>query len=218
MLALKHRFEQAIRDRNSAEIHVLDRNDELCILYEKLNIQSSVLVKWEAELALREEEIRELGLTLSELYRWTELLKRQMPQVDEYDRELSPDDPTRCRKLAGVDPGQNELLETVKKLEELLCEKEQRLLGKDLILEEVTTLTERLRNGRKSPGRKNRNKRHSNQVERLDRTDQTRHKRTNDESLGALNAASASHDTLKNVWHVSIGPKLGRGSAIVLVP
>ncbi|KAI8808274.1 hypothetical protein BJ742DRAFT_772272 [Cladochytrium replicatum] len=167
MLALKHRFEQAIRDRNSAGIHVLDRNDELCILYEKLNIQSAVMVKGEGELALREEEIRELKLTLSELDRGTELLKRQMPQVDEYDRELvsvqkeldevretvaklsadieSPDDPSRCRKLAGVDPGQKELLEKIKMLEELLCEKEERLLEKDLILEEVTTLTERLR-------------------------------------------------------------------------
>ena len=82
----------------------------------------------------------------------------------------SPDDPNRCRYLKGTDPNRKELLEKIQKLEALLAEKEvlschifnnicnnqnqttltitnpkEKLLEKDLILEEVVTLTNRLK-------------------------------------------------------------------------
>jgi hypothetical protein len=35
MIALKRRYERAVEARNAAGIQLIDRNDELCILYEK---------------------------------------------------------------------------------------------------------------------------------------------------------------------------------------
>ena len=38
MLGLKQKYEVACEDRNYAGVQLIDRNDELCILYEKNNI------------------------------------------------------------------------------------------------------------------------------------------------------------------------------------
>ncbi|KAJ3123150.1 hypothetical protein HK098_002149 [Nowakowskiella sp. JEL0407] len=166
MVFLKNRYEQAVKERNSVGVNLLDRNDELCILYEKLNIQAGIMAKGEESLIEKELEIRELQLTVTELERSIELLKKQRPKVDEYDKELTelqkeidgvreqigtlsaeienPEDPNRCRYLKGVDPTQKDLLERIKNIEEILAEREENLLEKDLVLEEVTTLTLRL--------------------------------------------------------------------------
>ncbi|KAG5461151.1 MAG: hypothetical protein BJ554DRAFT_6702 [Olpidium bornovanus] len=167
MVAMKRHYEAAVRDRNQTGTHLLDRNDELCILYEKLNVQEMVLKRGEAELADREEEIRKLRLTVQEYDRVIELQKKLRPVVAEYDKEVealqkeydetaekviqlsreieSPNDPSRLKNLPGTDPSQKELTEKLKHLEERLAEKEERLLEKDLILEEVSTLTNRLK-------------------------------------------------------------------------
>ncbi|KAJ3296076.1 hypothetical protein HK104_002021, partial [Borealophlyctis nickersoniae] len=167
MLALKTRYESAVRERNASGVHLLDRNDELCILYERLNVQRSVALKGESALNDREDEIRKLSLVVAEIKRRVELGKRVLPWVKECEAkvdalsaeledvrkrvaELSSkmedsEDPKRCRNLGGADPGQKELMEKIEHLEELLAEKEEKLLEKDLILEEVSTLTNRLK-------------------------------------------------------------------------
>ena len=58
MLKLKRRYETAVEERNYTGIQLIDRNDELCILYEKSNMQQSVLKK--GELTIREREGRRL--------------------------------------------------------------------------------------------------------------------------------------------------------------
>ena len=47
MLRLKKRYEVAVEERNYTGIQLIDRNDELCILYEKANMQQTVLKKGE---------------------------------------------------------------------------------------------------------------------------------------------------------------------------
>ena len=47
-------------------IKLIDRNDELCILYEKSNIHENVLKNGEQEIREKEEEIRMLNLELKE--------------------------------------------------------------------------------------------------------------------------------------------------------
>lgn len=88
MISMKSQYELAVRDRNQTGVHLLDRNDELCILYEKLNVQEMVLKKGEAELSDREEETRKLKLTVQELQRIVELQKKVKPVVAEYDKEI----------------------------------------------------------------------------------------------------------------------------------
>lgn len=42
MLELKQKYEMACESRNYTGIQLIDRNDELCILYEKSNIQENI--------------------------------------------------------------------------------------------------------------------------------------------------------------------------------
>merc|ERR1719197_917341 len=66
MLKLKKRYESAVEERNYTGIQLIDRNDELCILYEKSNMQQAVLKKGEVSIREREEEIRMLQTQLEE--------------------------------------------------------------------------------------------------------------------------------------------------------
>lgn len=66
MLSLKQKYEVACEDRNYAGVQLIDRNDELCILYEKNNIQQSVLTQGEAEIKRLEDEIRMVKLELQD--------------------------------------------------------------------------------------------------------------------------------------------------------
>lgn len=43
MLVIRKEYEQIVQGRNCAGLMLIDRNDELCILYEKANVQAEVL-------------------------------------------------------------------------------------------------------------------------------------------------------------------------------
>ncbi|KAJ3312642.1 hypothetical protein HDV04_002784 [Boothiomyces sp. JEL0838] len=167
MQVLKARYEQSVKDRNMAGVHLLDRNDELCILYERINVKKEIMSKGAAALADRNNEIRKLQLILAESKRQLELQKQKKPIIAELDKEIAklekkktelmeltltlgeqmenPSDENRCRNLGGVDPTQEELTKKIEKLENLLSVQEESILEKDLILEEVSALAERLK-------------------------------------------------------------------------
>ena len=63
---LTKKYETACESRNYMGIKLIDRNDELCILYEKSNIHENVLKNGEQEIREKEEEIRMLDLELKE--------------------------------------------------------------------------------------------------------------------------------------------------------
>ena len=50
MLKLKSQYENSVETRNFTGMQLIDRNDELCILYEKSNIQEETLKKGEIAL------------------------------------------------------------------------------------------------------------------------------------------------------------------------
>ena len=56
-----------MEERNYTGIQLIDRNDELCILYEKSNMQQTVLKKGELAIREREEEVRMCDLQVAEL-------------------------------------------------------------------------------------------------------------------------------------------------------
>jgi hypothetical protein len=62
MILLKKAYEQVTKQRNSAGILLLDRNDELCVLYEKINAQESVIKQGELELVEKKEVRVEITL------------------------------------------------------------------------------------------------------------------------------------------------------------
>ena len=66
---LIYEYEQACESRNYMGIQLIDRNDELCILYEKSNIQENILKNGEQKIREKEEKIRMINLELKERQR-----------------------------------------------------------------------------------------------------------------------------------------------------
>ena len=62
---------------------MIDRNDELCILYEKANIQENTLKEGEQQIRQKEEEIRMIQLEMKERTRQLEVIRKQIPDVPE---------------------------------------------------------------------------------------------------------------------------------------
>jgi len=167
MVRLKKQYEQAVEERNYTGIQLIDRNDELCILYEKCNIQEQILRNGELELHARDEEMRVLRLELSKhewLYGVTTKLLPQMPryrgEIDalriqlEDERKRSevlsfeletPSNEQRYRLLGGKDLKPEDMATKITQLEDRLNLKKEQLLEKELVLEEVGSLSERLR-------------------------------------------------------------------------
>jgi len=166
MLHLKKQYGTGVESRNATGLTLIDRNDELCILYEKSTMQEEVLKQGELELQRRDDEVRMLKLEIREVTRSTEATRKLMHQIPRYDEsvvslqqqllaarrkseELSaalecPDNKGRWRRLEGKIPDKEELGAKISHLEERLNDKKEQLLEKELILEEVSSLSKRL--------------------------------------------------------------------------
>ena len=78
---LIYKYEMACESRNYMGIQLIDRNDELCILYEKSNIQENILKNGEQEIRQKEEEIRMIKLEKKERKRQLDVVRTQIPEV-----------------------------------------------------------------------------------------------------------------------------------------
>lgn len=58
MMNLKEAYERQVELRNWTGLTLIDRNDELCILHEKENMQEQVIRRGEVELKKKEDEVR----------------------------------------------------------------------------------------------------------------------------------------------------------------
>ena len=58
-----------MEQRNWAGLALIDRNDELCVLYERSHVQEQVLLHAEINLRSRDDEIRMLKIELTEAQR-----------------------------------------------------------------------------------------------------------------------------------------------------
>jgi hypothetical protein len=68
-------------NRNYTGIQLIDRNDELCILYEKANIQENILRSGEMEIKKLEDEIRMIKIEISEQKRKIDVARKQIVVV-----------------------------------------------------------------------------------------------------------------------------------------
>ena len=64
MQHLRTQYEDACENRNYTGIQLIDRNDELCILYEKSNIQENILRKSEIAVKGLEDSIRMIKIEI----------------------------------------------------------------------------------------------------------------------------------------------------------
>ncbi|XP_006816366.1 coiled-coil domain-containing protein 146-like [Saccoglossus kowalevskii] len=168
MVKLKKRYETAVQHRNDRGVQLIERNEEVCIFYEKVNIQDDMIRKGDMELQSREEEIRFIKMNLAEEKRAIHLLWKSLPnkrsldndlvtlqiqlsqcqdRMAELERELeNPYNEDRVRLLEGKDLTPHDLNNKIEELEIRLSDKEEQLLEKDLVFEQVTRLSERVRN------------------------------------------------------------------------
>ena len=167
MLELKAKYEFSVEDRNVTGVQLIDRNDELCVLYERANQQQEAMKRGELELLSREEELRMLRLQTEELRRRYMVAQHRLPEMDKLRQQISdledqltkerknteelstqledPKSGDRWRPLEGDDPDLEQLNAKISVLEDRVDAKREQLLEKELILEEVTALTEKLR-------------------------------------------------------------------------
>merc|ERR1719207_78175 len=168
MVILRRKYEQAVETRNFTGIQLIDRNDELCILWEKSNIQEKLLKKGESAMLTKSEEIRSLKIDVKEVKRQLHVVQKKIPEVpklidevmrlreqvasvrkrtDELSLELeNPKSVMRkWRGLGGEDLDLQTLRMKTQDLEERLNDKKESLLEKELILEEVAALSDKLR-------------------------------------------------------------------------
>ena len=62
-------------------VQLIDRNDELCILYEKNNIQDNIIRNGEAEIKKMEDDIRMVKIEIAEIERKIDVAKKNVPEV-----------------------------------------------------------------------------------------------------------------------------------------
>merc|ERR1719305_425801 len=168
MVILRRKYEQAVETRNFTGIQLIDRNDELCILWEKSNIQEKLLKKGESAMLTKSEEIRILKIHLAEVKRQLQVVQKKIPEVPILKEEvlrlreslsevrkradslsLELENPSsmmrKWRQLGGEDLDAETLHAKIQLNEERLNDKKEALLEKELILEEVTALSDKLR-------------------------------------------------------------------------
>ncbi|PIK60071.1 putative coiled-coil domain-containing protein [Apostichopus japonicus] len=126
MVRLRTRFKAAVQHRNDRGVQLIERHEEVCLFYEKVNIQEDMIRRGDVDLHTREEEIRFLKMQVGEEKRAIDLLRKNVPNKRALDQELvtlqiqlsqcqdrmteleknleNPYDETRVRFLEGEDP------------------------------------------------------------------------------------------------------------------
>jgi hypothetical protein len=162
---LRKNYEHALQERNDAGLHLIERNEEVCVFHERLNMQEAVLREAALELMAREEEIRYLRMEVTQLQTHIMISRRDLPQQswlqaeldsaqiqlcaceeelrDLESRMVNAQDPTRLRLLPGPEASQDDLRTHLETLEERLASQEQAGLEKELLYEQLCRLTER---------------------------------------------------------------------------
>ncbi|XP_067861472.1 coiled-coil domain-containing protein 146 [Heptranchias perlo] len=166
MIQLREKYETVVQSRNERGIHLIEREEEVCIFYEKLSIQDSLISNGDVELHSMEEEIRFLNIQLAEEKRKIQKVRKDVPSKHELESNLTtlqmqlaqcqdevqslektlvdPTSENRTRLLGGDDPSFDELSKRIDEMDLKLAGKEEQLLEKDLISEQVTRLSERI--------------------------------------------------------------------------
>lgn len=165
MVQLRKRYEEEIQKRNDRGVQLIERNDEVCIFYERVNRQDQMLRNGEVEMQARDEEIRFLRMQLAEEQRVVSLMKRSLPskkateeeivtlQIElaqccdrqmELEKQIENPDHDRIRLVGGKDLKPVEVQKKIDDVEVRLADKEEQSLEKDLIYQQVCRLTDRV--------------------------------------------------------------------------
>ncbi|XP_009990928.1 PREDICTED: coiled-coil domain-containing protein 146, partial [Tauraco erythrolophus] len=161
------KYERAIQQQNESGLLLRNREEELCILYEKINMQEMLCSNADMEMQVTDEKIRFLKMKVAEKKRQIQSGLKTLPVKNALDAHLvvlqiqysqcmdrikqmeeifaDPVNESRKRDLGGKDPSPPELLKKIKQLEVELVQKEEKLLETDFLYKHVSRLTDRIR-------------------------------------------------------------------------
>ncbi|XP_068132313.1 coiled-coil domain-containing protein 146 [Hyperolius riggenbachi] len=167
MVHLRKKYETAVQNRNERGVQLIEREEEVCIFYEKINTQEMLLQNGDVEMMAQDEKIRYLKMKITEQKRQIEQIKKDLPNKMKLESDLvtvqiqlsqcadrlnelekqaeDPEKASRIHIVEGTDPSQEELIKRTEELELRLADKEERLLEKDFLYEQVSKLSERIR-------------------------------------------------------------------------
>ncbi|CAJ0960959.1 unnamed protein product [Ranitomeya imitator] len=167
MVGLRKKYESAVQNRNERGVQLIEREEEVCIFYEKINTQEMLLRNGDVEMMALDEKIRFLKMKFTEENRKIEQIKNELPNKKALESDLvtlqiqlsqcndrvaeledmaqSSNKESRIRKLDGKDPSLQDLMKKMEELELRLAEKEENLLEKDFLYEHISRLSDRIR-------------------------------------------------------------------------
>jgi chromosome segregation ATPase len=138
---------------------LVDKQDELCLIYEQFNRHEEIMRKGETALRERDEELKLLNLQLKDFARRIDIMQKKIPQLRSYNDEIAelerqldrerhevdlvtrrleiPDQKDRLRSYIGKDFTLKELDDKVSLYEQRINSKEQQLWEKQILLREV---------------------------------------------------------------------------------
>ncbi|XP_041523857.1 coiled-coil domain-containing protein 146-like [Microtus oregoni] len=167
MVQLRKKYEKAVQRRNECGVQLIEREEEVCIFYEKINIQEKMKLHSDVEIHVLDEKIRFLKLKIAEKQRQICVTQKLLPTKRALDADLAvlqiqfsqcadrikslekrfvnPNSKGRIRFIPGKDLTEEEMVKKLDMLELQLAKKEEKLLEKDFIYEHVSQLTNRLR-------------------------------------------------------------------------
>lgn len=166
MVNIRIDYELACENRNFTGIQLIDRNDELCVFYEKIQHIETEIKELHKNMHEKEANIKTLSIENEEVERFIEVNRKKIPQIPllsnkikELDNELkilnktleesikyieSPENNLK-NELPGEDPDVDYLRMKYDQLADMLNEKKEQLLEKELINEEINEIAQKLR-------------------------------------------------------------------------
>ncbi|KAL0209382.1 hypothetical protein RCL1_007750 [Eukaryota sp. TZLM3-RCL] len=163
LLTVRGRYELMLQLRNRIGLQLIDRNDELCVLYEKLNVQEEMIRNGTLQLTRADDMLSFLQSRASDLTRSVDVAQRKLEQIPVLEKEAldlhnqleitreqllkvteiveNPELSDRIRSLGGHVETSEELIEKVAHYEKLIAQKQEELLEAELSLNELGTLT-----------------------------------------------------------------------------
>uniref|UniRef100_A0A5F9CSP4 Coiled-coil domain containing 146 n=1 Tax=Oryctolagus cuniculus TaxID=9986 RepID=A0A5F9CSP4_RABIT len=89
MVQLRKKYEKAVQLRNESGVQLIEREEEVCIFYEKINIQEKMRLNVEIEIHVLEEKIRFLKLKIAEEQRHIRVTQKLLPVKRALDADLT---------------------------------------------------------------------------------------------------------------------------------
>ncbi|MEE6481405.1 hypothetical protein FKM82_012853, partial [Ascaphus truei] len=88
MVLLRRKYETAVQNRNERGVQLIEREEEVCIFYEKINIQDMLFRNGDIEIMAIDEKIRFLKMRVTEEKRQIEQTQKNLPNKRALESDL----------------------------------------------------------------------------------------------------------------------------------